>query len=213
MLDFLIKYANVQLGSGRFVTIRRAGFGRLFCLYSYLIKIQEKYKYAEQLNKLSGEKLEVVISEVIELRRALNEEKSYFIVDETIDNIGEKELTELTDLILEFNSGGNLDNLPDNKGKTNKTISLIELEEFFVNVLAQVIERTGWKIEYVINYVSFVQIKALLNGFNHNRVEKIIDTAVAYSGNIENHINKIIGIREMSLSEFMEEIDKREKTN
>lgn len=203
MIDFFVGTAQMTLESGTRIRIRRAGFGRLFCLAWMLMDIREKSTAASKAASKGIQELEMYQLENDEHERMIREETGHFLIEPSALVLSEKDLHETVRKIIAFNMGMTPDADPQ---KTTGGLSTKEaLEDEFIQTLSKLVSCTGWSVEYTTEEIDYVQATALIRQFNSLRAERVIDYAAVVSGQVMEHIANLRGKTVKSIGSIIRE--------
>ena len=198
MIQFFQKTELRNLTTGREITVKRAGIAAYFSLISSMLAMGEIRERMIRQGK-DGD-LAPLIAEMLATEREMSATLAEFYIEKP--PFSPSEVPELVKLAIEFNRRP-VD--PEEKPKGIRAKSS-EMESAAVRVTAILAEKTGWTVDYLAERVSFREAQDLLDVWKETRVSAIVDTAIAFGGNIHDHINGILGIREISLEDYAEEM-------
>jgi hypothetical protein len=174
MLDFFAKAKNIELSSGRTVTIVRAGLGYFFRLTEAVLMLKDvEVKQADNDIK---KYLEWAIQHPQELARYtlyLNEVFRYlkhFVIDWD-DKFTNEEKVEILKEVQKHNSYGS--------GGGKPIQSVKQLNESLNSTISFLVAYAHYDIEYIGKELDIVQASILAGHFNSLRVSQINDMAIS----------------------------------
>lgn len=216
MLEFYRIKKNIVLTSGKKLTIQRGGLGRLFALYDLVLE-----------QAILGMKVMTIdaVDDIMEMVTVFNTIQSE--INNNLEHFAPgagkyapEDRQETINAVIRFNMPVNNSagqDIEDMKTQ-NETPDIDDLERMryemsnnHLSIVAQLSEKCGWSIQYISDKINLFQASELLKAMKQTRAERVIDAAVAMSGQTKDHINNLIGIKTLSVGEFMAKMKDKDR--
>lgn len=211
MLDLIVKAKEIQLKSGRVMTIERAGVGFFYRLLAAFIFANSHLNLNADLENMTVEEISDVLKELLkfDVDYKIAMKNLQFFVKEKLPKLTKEEEAEVLQEVFKFNTPKFWKQDGDSETTLNKVNSSFNF------MIANVIKATGWTLDYVLTQVDNVQLYCLFKEFLNIRSGKIVDMYVAHNADnkqLDKYRLSLVGGKTMSMQEAIEEA-KRLKEN